>query len=69
MHQGKALMLDFGNSTVLKALAGTRSNQICYIDARPKVPSDLKALLIRPYGYIAWAADDTTDEAVAHWFA
>jgi len=73
MHDGQAILLDFDGNTSLKTLAGEYSHRIKYISSRAKEQLGLSAVLIRPDGIIAWAADNTPDcselqKAAARWF-
>jgi 2-polyprenyl-6-methoxyphenol hydroxylase-like FAD-dependent oxidoreductase len=74
MHDGRAILLDFGNNSSLKGFAADYEPQLKYISARAKHQVGLTAALIRPDGYIAWATDATPDpaelrSAATRWFA
>ena len=69
----KGLVLDFGGSTPLQALAARWPDKIAYVavDARDRL--GLCALLIRPDGVVAWAAEadpdlDAATQAARRWF-
>eukprot|EP01133_Synstelium_polycarpum_P011720 gene11720-13680_t len=73
MRSGKGILLDFAAETSLKTLAGEYTGQIVYLHRPAKEQLGLKALLIRPDGYVAWAADKDSDDVEArksasHWF-
>jgi 2-polyprenyl-6-methoxyphenol hydroxylase-like FAD-dependent oxidoreductase len=73
MHDGKGILLDFDTNASLKELAGTYRNQVKYVAGRAKEQLGLSAVLIRPDGVIAWAADNHPDyselqKAAARWF-
>jgi 2-polyprenyl-6-methoxyphenol hydroxylase-like FAD-dependent oxidoreductase len=73
MRDGQSILLDFGMSASLKALADEYGDQIKYVLGRAKEQLGLSALLIRPDGFIAWAADQHPDlaeaqQAVTTWF-
>jgi 2-polyprenyl-6-methoxyphenol hydroxylase-like FAD-dependent oxidoreductase len=73
MHDGKGILLDFDRNTSLKTLAGEHGDLIKYVSGPAKEQFGLSAVLIRPDGIIAWAADDAADcselqEAAARWF-
>jgi 2-polyprenyl-6-methoxyphenol hydroxylase-like FAD-dependent oxidoreductase len=73
MHDGKSILLDFEMNASLKALVSEYGGQIKYISRGMKEQSGLSAVLIRPDGIIAWAADNDPDhnelqQAIAHWF-
>jgi 2-polyprenyl-6-methoxyphenol hydroxylase-like FAD-dependent oxidoreductase len=73
MHDGKGILLDFDGNDSLKTLAGEYSDQVKYVSAPAKDQLGLSAVLIRPDGIIAWAADvevdsDEVQETIARWF-
>ncbi len=73
MHDGQGILLDFDMNALLKTLAGEYGDQIKYVSGRPKEQLGLSAVLIRPDGIIAWAADKEPDiselqNAAARWF-
>ena len=61
LRHGKALLLDFGGSDLLRMLADRYRNQLSYIACDAKDGSGLSALLIRPDGFVAWASDHCSD--------
>lgn len=74
MHEGRGILLDFESNNALKALANDYGNRIKYIAGRAKDDLGLSAVLLRPDGVIAWAADTNPDsgelqQAAARWFA
>lgn len=74
MHDGRGLLLDFTIHPALQTLAAEYSGQIKYIPGQAKYTLGLSAALVRPDGYIAWAADGDVDEAALKkvaglWFA
>ena len=74
MHNGQGILLDFDGNASLKALADEYGDQIKYISGNAKDQLGLSAVLIRPDGTIAWAADSEPDrdklqKALARWFA
>jgi 2-polyprenyl-6-methoxyphenol hydroxylase-like FAD-dependent oxidoreductase len=74
MRDGLGILLDFGMNTSLKTLVAEYANQIKYVQGRAKEQFGLSAILIRPDGIIAWAADCEPDDqsirqAAARWFA
>lgn len=60
MRDGKGILLDFTSNAALKTLASDFGDQLKYISGHAKEPFDLSVLLIRPDGYIAYAADQTS---------
>lgn len=73
MYDGKGILLDFDMNASLKNLAAEYSDQVKYVSGRAKEPLDISAVLIRPDGIIAWAADSKPDsselqKAAARWF-
>ena len=73
LGQGKGLFLDFDARAPLQALANRWRDRIAYVatDARDRL--GLSAVLVRPDGFVAWAADDAPDleeaaQAAASWF-
>jgi 2-polyprenyl-6-methoxyphenol hydroxylase-like FAD-dependent oxidoreductase len=73
MHDGRGVLLDFDNHASLKALADEFGDQIKHISGNVKDRLGANALLIRPDGIIAWAADNNPDygklwEAALCWF-
>ena len=73
MHNGQGILLDFNEDAALKTLAGTYGDQMKYVSGHANEQFDLSALLIRPDGIIAWAANNTPDlselqKATASWF-
>ena len=74
MHNGQAILLDFNKNATLKTLAGTYGDQMKYVSGHANEQFGLNALLIRPDGIIAWAANNRPDlmelqKATARWFA
>ncbi|HEY8920890.1 MAG TPA: FAD-dependent monooxygenase [Chitinophaga sp.] len=73
MHDGKGILLDFEMNASLKNLAGEYGERMKYVSGRAKEQLGLSAVLIRPDGIIAWAADGEPDcielrKAAARWF-
>jgi len=73
MHDGKGMLLDFEMNASLKTLAGEYGQRMKYVSGRAKEQLGLSAVLIRPDGIIAWAADGEPDcselrKAAARWF-
>ncbi|MEV4126960.1 FAD-dependent monooxygenase [Nocardia sp. NPDC049707] len=74
MHcaDGRAILLDLADSAELRTIARPWSDLVHIVTAKPVAPRELSAMLIRPDGYVAWAADsgqrDGLDEALRRWF-
>lgn len=73
MHDGRGILLDFNSNASLKALASKYDGQVRYISGYAKEQFGLSAVLIRPDGIIAWAADTDLDyselqKALVRWF-
>ena len=73
LRTGQGLLLDFDARSSLQALARDWSGRITYVagDARERL--GLSAVLVRPDGVVAWAADAAADieeaaEAASRWF-
>ncbi|WP_266160430.1 FAD-dependent monooxygenase [Dyella silvatica] len=73
LGQGKGLWLDFDAHTPLRALARGWSDRIGYVASDVKDRLGLSALLVRPDGIVAWAAEASLDQedaaqAACRWF-
>ncbi|MCZ7480786.1 FAD-dependent monooxygenase [Rhizobium rhizogenes] len=73
LREGKALLLDFGADESLQALAGRWNGRIAYVAGNAVNHLDLRAVLVRPDGIVAWATASTPDkeeltEAASRWF-
>ncbi len=74
MHDGRGMLLDFDGNASLKALVSEYSDQLKYVSGRAKEQFGLRAVLIRPDGFVAWTSDSEPREqsirqAAALWFA
>ena len=72
-RNGKGLLLDFGADAPLQALANRWSGRIAYVTGAAKERLGLSAMLVRPDGFVAWAADAAPDiedaaQAASRWF-
>jgi 2-polyprenyl-6-methoxyphenol hydroxylase-like FAD-dependent oxidoreductase len=69
---GRAILLDLNDSRELRSIAAPWSDLVRVVTAKPVAPRELSALLIRPDGYVAWAADSGAHagllEALRRWF-
>ena len=73
LRPGKGVLLDFCSSVPLLAAASQWSDRVGYIASRAKDRLGISALLVRPDGIVAWAADDAPDaeeavQAASRWF-
>ncbi|WP_160715992.1 FAD-dependent monooxygenase [Chitinophaga solisilvae] len=73
MQEGHGILLDFEGNATLKTWAAAYSNSIRYIARSAKEQLGVSALLVRPDGIVAWAADQVADdnnlrEVAARWF-
>ncbi|UAK25301.1 FAD-dependent monooxygenase [Sphingomonas nostoxanthinifaciens] len=72
LRSGRGLLLDFGASVSLGALAARWYGRIDYIQASSDEHMEVGALLVRPDGIVAWACDGTPNDdferAAKHWF-
>jgi 2-polyprenyl-6-methoxyphenol hydroxylase-like FAD-dependent oxidoreductase len=57
MHDGRGILLDFFGKASLKAVAAEHSDQVNYVSGAAREQLGLYAVLIRPDGIVAWAAD------------
>jgi 2-polyprenyl-6-methoxyphenol hydroxylase-like FAD-dependent oxidoreductase len=64
-HDGRAVLLDLTDHAPLRALAEGWRDRVTVVTAECADRPDLAALLIRPDGYVAWAADGTPELAGA----
>jgi 2-polyprenyl-6-methoxyphenol hydroxylase-like FAD-dependent oxidoreductase len=73
MHDGRGMLLDFYGNSLLEKWAHAYGDQLKYVSGRAKERLGLRAVLIRPDGYIAWASDSEPEEqsvrqAIDLWF-
>lgn len=73
LRNGQGLLLDFDTSPALQALAGRWNGRITYVACNAGGRLGLSAVLVRPDGFVAWAADAEPDlegaaQAAARWF-
>ncbi|WP_327139598.1 FAD-dependent monooxygenase [Nocardia sp. NBC_01327] len=69
---GAGILLDLTDSAELRATAARWPDRLTVVTAKPAQPRALSALLVRPDGIVAWAADTPTldglPEALTRWF-
>lgn len=73
MRDGKGILLDLDGNATLETLAGEYGESIRYVAGDVKDHLGISAVLIRPDGIVAWAADGELDyselrKAAACWF-
>jgi 2-polyprenyl-6-methoxyphenol hydroxylase-like FAD-dependent oxidoreductase len=75
LHDGVGLLLDFERSEKLRTLSQKWPERLKHVAAGTKDSKDVAALLVRPDGFVAWAADADAEldlaalEAALHyWF-
>jgi 2-polyprenyl-6-methoxyphenol hydroxylase-like FAD-dependent oxidoreductase len=73
LGRGKGLFLDFEARSPLRALAGRWSDRVAYVASDVKDRLGVSAVLVRPDGVVAWAAEAAPDQkqaarAVSRWF-
>lgn len=73
LRTGKGLLLDFGTQPSLQALASRWRGRINYVASEVRDRLGLIALLVRPDGIVAWAAeqaagDEEASQAAERWF-
>lgn len=74
LRDGNGLLLDFGRPASLQVLGGLWGDRVRYVASDAKDRLGLRALLVRPDGFVAWASDTTPSpedvtRAAARWFA
>lgn len=75
VRHGKGVLLDFDADRPLQSVAGRWRDRLAYIASDAKERLGLRAMLVRPDGFVAWACDDDADvdidaatQAVTRWF-
>ncbi|WNL44321.1 FAD-dependent monooxygenase [Dyella sp. BiH032] len=73
LRSGRGLMLDFSANASLQTMASGWRDRLAYVASDAKERFGLSAMLVRPDGFVAWAADGVADaeeaaRAVARWF-
>jgi 2-polyprenyl-6-methoxyphenol hydroxylase-like FAD-dependent oxidoreductase len=73
LRDGHGLLLDFGGHSRLQALADVWGDQVSYVGADAKDRLGVRALLVRPDGFVAWssatqATPEEVTRAAARWF-
>ncbi|GAA4334049.1 FAD-dependent monooxygenase [Pigmentiphaga soli] len=73
LHDGRGLLLDFDSGASLRALASRWRERLAYVAIDAKDRLGLRAVLVRPDGFVAWACEDAPDDkefahALLRWF-
>jgi 2-polyprenyl-6-methoxyphenol hydroxylase-like FAD-dependent oxidoreductase len=71
LHAGRGLLLDLGKHDDLAAITARWSAQVDYIQASTPADFAASAVLVRPDGYICWAAENASpnvESALHTWF-
>jgi hypothetical protein len=73
LRDGNGVLLDFGRQASLQALDGLWGDHVRYVASDAKDRLGLRALLVRPDGFVAWASNSTPDpdevtRAAGRWF-
>jgi 2-polyprenyl-6-methoxyphenol hydroxylase-like FAD-dependent oxidoreductase len=74
LRAGIGVLLDFDRQASLEALDGLWGDQVKYVARDAKDRLGLRALLVRPDGFVAWASDtapspEEVTRAAARWFS
>ena len=73
LHDAKGLFLDFDRRASLRSLTRRWRQRLTYVAGNARDQLGLRALLVRPDGFVAWASDTAPDEedavrAISRWF-
>ena len=73
LRDGSGVLVDFGGSEGLRRAIARRGDRVRHVTGRARDELGLAALLVRPDGFVAWAADDTpatgdAEAAATRWF-
>jgi 2-polyprenyl-6-methoxyphenol hydroxylase-like FAD-dependent oxidoreductase len=74
LRDGRGILLDFEHSVALEEVAREFGSQLKYVVGHAKEQVGLRAVLIRPDGFVAWATDHDDPavselrQAAAQWF-
>ncbi len=73
LHDGKGVLLDLAESKELYALGQPRKERLKYVSAKAKDSKGLTAVLVRPDGFVAWAAESepnvsAAERSIQRWF-
>jgi hypothetical protein len=57
LHKGKGVLLDLAGSEQVRGLSGGCKDRLQQVSAKAKDSKGVTAMLVRPDGFVAWAAD------------
>lgn len=74
LEDGTGLLLDLAGKAELSTLSQRWTGRLRYVSAQAKDTHGLTALLLRPDGFVAWAADTSPnltvlEETICRWFS
>ena len=72
-HEGKGLLLDLTGGRKLHDLGQLWNDRLNYVSAQVKDSKNLTSILMRPDGFVAWAAESepdlsTVERSIERWF-
>jgi len=73
LQNGNGLLLDLTGGRKLHHIGQSRSNRLNYVSAQVKDSKGLTAILVRPDGFVTWAAESEPDlsaaeQSIERWF-
>ncbi|ABE35941.1 putative oxygenase SimA7 [Paraburkholderia xenovorans LB400] len=73
LREGKGLLLDFDTNASLQSLANHWRDRVTYAAGEVRDRLGLRAVLVRPDGFVAWASEATPDneeaaQIISRWF-
>lgn len=73
LNEGKGLLLDFADNTMLEGLVQPFSSRLKYVSTKVRDNKGLNALLVRPDGFVAWLSEseidiDAAKTSINRWF-
>jgi 2-polyprenyl-6-methoxyphenol hydroxylase-like FAD-dependent oxidoreductase len=75
LHDGTGLLISLGEKADLASLSKSWGGRVKYVAATAKEAKSLGALLVRPDGFVAWAADENAEpdqpaleKTLSRWF-
>jgi 2-polyprenyl-6-methoxyphenol hydroxylase-like FAD-dependent oxidoreductase len=75
LYDGKGLMVELSGNTDIASLSRSWAGRVKYLTATAKDATGLAAFLVRPDGFVAWAADENSEpdlpalkKTLSRWF-
>jgi len=73
LREGKGVFLDFDTDASARALTKRWRGRVTYVGGEVRDRLDLRAVLVRPDGFVAWASESAPDvreigQALSRWF-